>query len=151
MSVHPENLKAGDWVCGYVDLREPATNMWGQSQSFTFDGIPWKVKGVSAPFVAMERDGILITVDLRVVGLTKLSAAYVKAMRQTIVERGDEGKKVVKTRHRKVRTKRDPRDCPRCGQRMVQTIPKDDTLRCWHRVCKDCGYDQGPVEQGVTP
>lgn len=80
MSVHIENLHVGDWVTGCTDLR--ADGEFGvYGRHIAFDGIPWKVKAISAPFIVAERNGNVVTFDLRVVGMTKLSAAYVRALK----------------------------------------------------------------------
>ena len=149
MAVHIENLHVGDWVTGCNDLRpEEDYGFFGCRQPLNFDGMPWKVKAISAPFIVAERDGCTVTMDLRVVGLTKLSAAYVRVLRNTKIDTSDD--KPIRRAKKRVKTKRDPRDCPRCGQRMVQRIPNGSPKRLWHRVCPDCGYDQGPVEN-ATP
>lgn len=151
MSVHIENLHPGDWITSCDDLRPKADegSFSGRSSSMTFDGVPWKVKAVCPPFVIAERqDGVVATMDLRNVGVTKLSKAYVRACRDTQLDRSDPTP--VRRAEKKIKTKRDPRDCPRCGQRMVQRIPNGSVTREWHRVCPDCGYDQGPVKKGAT-
>lgn len=137
MSVHIENLRPGDWITGCED--KTGCPYFPPMQ---FDGMPWKVVGVSAPFVACQADGVLVTIDLRRCGVTKLDKRYVKAVRRFV------GAPRAACVHQ---AERDPRDCPRCGQRMVQRIPDADLGRRWHRTCPDCGYDQGPVEEGAIP
>jgi len=143
MSVHIEDLHVGDWITGTEDRRD-LSGFFGH-RPMQFDGMPWKVKAISAPFIACERDGVLITINIRDVGITKLSQPYVRALRAVEIK-GEAPK-----RKKKRKAKRDPRDCPRCGQRMVQRIPSGEVKRLWHRICPDCGYDQGPVEQGAMP
>ncbi len=148
MSVHIENLAIGDWVAPYEDKQADYGNPF--SRPMEFDGLPWKVVAFSAPFVALERRERVVTVDIRAIGLTKLSPKYIRTMRDIDAAPSDQSRRT-SGRKRKRREKRDPRDCPRCGQRMVQRIPNGSAKRQWHRVCPDCGYDQGPVEQGAMP
>lgn len=140
--VHIENLKIGDYVT-------PVEDHWEQDsenpfrQKTVFDGRPYMVIAISFPFVAIENGGKVISIDVRRFGLTKLNKQYAQA---TL---GATGGKVPTGRRKKIKTKRDPRDCIRCGERMVQRIPKDNNPgRLWHRVCPTCGFDHGPVEVG---
>lgn len=143
MSVNIENLHPGDWVTGIEDLRQRGDGFF--HRPYEFDGMPYKVKAISAPFIVCERNGTIVTMDTRIVGLTKLLPGYVRALRnETAVDETPEPRK------KKRKPKRDSRDCPRCGQRMVQRIPNGSVKRDWHRVCPDCQYDSGPAERGIV-
>lgn len=141
MSVHIENLHVGDWVTGMDDLRQREDGFY--RHPFEFDGFPYKVKAICAPFVVCERNGTTVTMDTRIVGLTKLTPAYVRALKNEVAMDETPAPQPKKKRRR---AKRDPRDCPRCGQRMVQ---RHLDVAGWRILCPDCGYDQGPVEKGI--
>lgn len=135
MGCHIENIRANDWITGIEDLRDCPHH-----SRMSFDGLPWKVVAISAPFLVCQRNGMTITLDVRAIGVTKCLPAYVKALECINIGEQEQAKP-----RRKKKPKRDPRDCPRCGQRMIERM---SGAREWHVICRDCGYDQGPVEKG---
>jgi DNA-directed RNA polymerase subunit RPC12/RpoP len=121
-----DQLNPGDWIaiCGYR----------GHQCRRPFDGMPYRIKAICLPFLALhDRERNPATVDVRVIDVVKLSAAYVRALYPPDSEPGESGKPEEPDSFR----------CVRCGEQLRQTFTK---RAGWRVKCPGCGSDFGPVD-----
>lgn len=128
-----DDLKPGDFIAVVEDKRDlPDCYSRGM---FTFNGLPLEVLAISLPFLAVNDGCTTTSLDVRQWGVRKVNRQYVKAMQDAspdlVLPRGRKRRKVRKT-------KPDPKDCPRCGSRMVEKLDKPTSA--WFLTCRMCGF-----------
>lgn len=122
-------------------------------------GKPWKIAGISLPFVLLDDGTHASTIDTRVWGLVRILPEYARAC-DKICQRGAESRNgeriesvsVFGRKPRKKKEKPNPRACPRC--RNPHTVERVKVLGTgdWRRYCKECGWhDDGPGAQTARP
>jgi len=141
------NLKRGQFivVTGRVEKAEAAFQdngfgflMYGRQEE-EFNGLPLEVLAISLPFVAVTDGHKRFAVDSRQYKLHRVDHSYVRAM-AAAVGRGP------LTARPKRRRKQKPEAgaCPRCFHKMTEVLIMGPN-RAWHRICKNCGHDDGPT------
>jgi len=145
-----DTLKKNEWVI-VVDEVVPDAVPWAESSLYSSqrksrtNGKPLKVLAVDLPFVMVEDiGGGVSAVDVRDFVLQRCSKEYVKAALIAIDEEPEERQSRLIKKGKKLKVKKDPRDCPKCGTRMVQR--RVEKMAGWRHICPDCGFDKGPVE-----
>ncbi len=151
--VNFDELKAGQWVV----LTEEITKDEGYQESNIFgsrhyhwrpDGQPLEVLAVDLPFVMVKAlSGAVSSVDIRYYRLMKCYKKYVQAAIDETENRRMspvQERRIVGKRRKKIKEKKEPRACPRCGTKMIER--KTEGLGGWRKVCPECGLDKGPVE-----
>lgn len=159
--MHPENVKVGMFIVltGRRDEDEtPITrfNPFGFMEDEprrrrSLPGNPLKVLAINLPFICATPDGSsVVAIDTREWYFDKANSAYVRAMltrpqagrRKKGRSRLEEPHPLLKT-PRQRKEKPDPRDCPYCGEKMVQQLRAGTSK--WRYYCKNCDTDRGPA------
>ncbi len=148
-----DTLKPKDWI---VILSEKDDGEWKESdmrqRAYTPNGHPLEVLSVDLPFILIEEvNGKIWCVDTRRYVVQRASKHFVQTAVKVFYE--DDMEPLSGTRKRKSRiiskpkklkVKKDPRDCPYCGARMIHR--RVEKIAGWRHVCPECGFDKGPVE-----
>lgn len=137
-----DDLKPGQYIAvtkRYVEDDVP--NPFGffmPRQPLSFSGVPVKIITISLPFLAVEdKNGRVSSIDVREWGVQRVSRQYAEAFDQP----EPTSKRTSFTKRRKKKSKPDPRDCPRCGERMIQRMIAG-TSRGFVVVCPCCGFEK---------
>lgn len=145
-----DDLKKGQWIV-ITGMIEEETGFqefspWMPRQRHHHpDGRPLEVLAVDLPFILVEAvTGDTFTVDTRRFTVQRTHKKYVEEAAKALetTEKKSPRSRIIKKR--KVKIKPDPRDCVRCGTRMVQR--RVEGGKEWRHVCPGCGFDKGPVE-----
>lgn len=130
--MHVDDIKPGDWLA-ISALRTPS------EEEHRFNGLPFRVKAISLPFLAVQSESRTYAIDVRRCVFTLVSAAYARALSSMPAKPRKKRKKLEEP---------DERACPRCGDRLCQRF--SSVLGVWCIYCRECGYDGGQTESGAT-
>jgi uncharacterized protein (UPF0212 family) len=123
--INYDELKPHHWIViiGEVEKDEgwQDPNPWmGMRRNYTPDGKPLEVLAVDLPFILVEAiTGEKFAVDVRRLNVQRCSKKYVEAADRSLnMQVSETNFRVAKAKRKKIKVKKDPRDCPICGRRM---------------------------------
>lgn len=142
-------LKVGDWIALVDLIAEQPTNTFGFRVEAEFNGLPYKIIAIDLPFILVHGMPGKCAIDTRRFQVKRMSREYVKAAFRDCDRLRDTRRAVKPPAFAQPRRKRekpqepDPRDCPRCGERMVQRQSKEEITGdvIWRYKCNYCGFD----------
>ena len=144
MQQHYENLKKGMFVVITGFVKEPDDEPQSPfyhtpRREAEFSGEPYTVKALGFPFVVAEDIYCHITtIDVRKYRFITVPKAYHDAFLGEETSRPNFQVPSRKRRkQRKKKEKPDPKACPICGDRMIETL-KEGAVG-WIHICPNCG------------
>lgn len=151
MSEHVENLKKGDYITIIQDKNPdpPMYSDFGYTPPKTsLSGEPYEVQAICVPFIVCHRlNGQVVTIDVREFAVRKVHWRYVDAFLEAPRSKRSHQfspEKRGTSRKKKKKEKPDPKACPRCGCRMIETLK---SAANWQLICPNCG---GSFQLGET-
>lgn len=156
MQQHFENLKKGMFVVITGFVKEPDDDQTQYPffhpprREVEFSGEPHEVKATAFPFIVVEDIyGRITTIDVRKYRIASVPKAYHDAFLEedSVQPHHVHTTKAFSRKKRKGRRKKekpDPKACPRCGCRMIETLKEGTTG--WLHICPECGgaFDLSP-------
>ena len=156
MTTRIDDLKVGRWfaIKAERDIEEQPTFAempYLRSRNLrttAVTGQPLKIVAISLPFIVVT-DGVgRFTLDTRLYDFIRLSAKYVRALTEVVVE--SDGQRLVAYLDQIKKLPKenpDPKLCPNCSEgRLRQTYRKE----VWIFLCPVCGFEGRPPIENIS-
>lgn len=133
-----ENLSKDDWIIitEVVTVSHPTTmpGLYAESYPYSCNGIPLRVLGISAPWIAVTDSRYTGTIDSRYVSWTKATKEYLQALKS--VKIGNEVENFKNLWYIPESAKAE-KVCPNCGNKLIE---RKDLITDWELYCKNCHF-----------